>query len=43
MIATDSINNTITEVQKIERGIFIQKEEKERLEEIKEAVNLLSF
>lgn len=42
-IATDSINSTMNEVQKIERKIFLQKEEKERLEEVKEVVNLLSF
>jgi len=42
-IATDSINTTINEVKKIERNNTLEKEEKERLEEIKEVVNLLSF
>lgn len=31
------------DVKKIERSIFVEKEEKERLEEVKEAVDLLSF
>lgn len=42
-IATDSINYTMDEVKKIERGIIVQKEKKEHLEEVQNAVNLLSF
>lgn len=42
-IATETINATMEDVKKIERNIFVEKEEKERLEEVKEVVGLLSF
>lgn len=42
-IATDSINTTMEDVRKIERGIIVEKEEEERLEEIKEALYLLNL
>ncbi|MDD5377332.1 MAG: hypothetical protein PHH16_04435 [Candidatus Gracilibacteria bacterium] len=42
-IATDSINTAMEDVKKIERGIIIEEEAKERLEEAKEAIGLLGF